>query len=123
MTNLTLVAGNPGDNLGFPAQAGKRYYLVLDLKDQRVPLSQTTSGGLSMELSRYPTFLAPVLRPGQGVEFVIAGSPGQNIALETSADLVQWEVLRELVLPGSAYLFLEPDWPMPPQKFFRVILK
>jgi hypothetical protein len=124
MTNLSLVASTLSDGLNFAAQAGRRYYLALDLKDPRVPLSQTTTfGGLSLRLSRYPTLLAPRLLPGQGIEFGIAGSVGQTVALETSDDLVRWEVLREPVLQSSDYRHMEPDWPMLPQKFFRVLLK
>jgi hypothetical protein len=122
LSDLTVVASNDWSSLTFPAEAGKRYYFALDLKDPRIPVSSVSGFGLRLSLSRYPTLLTPRLRFGEDIEFVIMGSPGQALSLEGSFDMIHWQPVRNITLPGYDYRYSEPSSLLSGKKFFRLLL-
>lgn len=123
LSALTSVASNDWSGLTFSAEAGKQYYLVLDLEDPRISLSSVASASaLRLILSSYPILLAPRLRFGQDVQFFIGGNQGQTLSLETSPDLVHWQRVRQINLSSSDYRYFEPNSLVTARKFFRVLV-
>jgi hypothetical protein len=95
----------------------------LDLEDANAAWVTASRGSqISIALSRPITFLPPTLGTGGTMELVIIGGTGRTILLQTSTDLIDWQPLKTIVLPGSSYRVSEPRPPFPPQKFYRAIL-
>lgn len=123
LSHLTVVASNDWPALTFSAEAGKRYFFALDLKEPRFPLSSASSSALRLRLSRYPTLVTPRLRFEQDIEFIIQASPGQTLSVEASSDLVHWQSVRQINISGSDYRYTEPSSLMIPRKFYRLLIR
>jgi hypothetical protein len=123
LATLTVVSSNAWSGVTFPAEAGKRYYLALDLKDPRInSFSEGQTYGVVGNVSRYPTLFNPQLSLNQEIQLSIGGSSGQVLSLEASSDLIHWQPVRQINPSGADYRYSEPTSLMAPSKFFRLIL-
>jgi hypothetical protein len=121
LEHLNVVASNAWGNLTFTAQANTRYYIALDLEDARVSLASAAGSSLLFSLTRQPDLLSPARLPNGSIEFVLAGSAGQVVALERSSDLQDWHLLRTMTLSSADYRFRETPGFSADQRFYRVL--
>ena len=94
----------------------------LDLQDPRVSVSSVATTPLQLRLFHAPELLRPNLRPDGTIEFVLRGSSGERVALDTSTDLNVWVPARTIPLYSPEYRFREAPTPLVGQRFYRVTL-
>ncbi|MFO1499595.1 MAG: M12 family metallo-peptidase [Verrucomicrobiota bacterium] len=122
LTNLTLVGSNHGpEDLIFPAVAGARYYLVVDLRDPRVSLNSTQGNLMRVSLGLQPAFIDQKKINKTTADFVIGSTSGQRFNIETSTDLTEWAPLGT-TQGGGVDLHLRESLPTAPQKFYRIVV-
>jgi Metallo-peptidase family M12/Bacterial Ig domain len=125
LSNLTVLASNAWDNVSFTAAAGTRFYIAVDLPRPQVPVHVLPADRTELTLDLLPTFSASVLNNPDQVDFLVLsrgiGWGLQNLALESSTDLINWEPARTLSVSVPNYRFSAYRTEAP-RKFYRLVL-
>ncbi len=107
--------------------AGTVYYFAVTAIDSFGLESNFSSEAVFINRPRTP----PVIVTGDGVfglvtnrfGFNITGSPGQDVVVEASTNLLQWFPLQTNTLGSSPLYFSDPGWRQNPCRFYRARLR
>ena len=85
--------------------------------------SVSSSATLAVNQPGPVNLVAGARLPDGRFQFTLTGSPGSRVAVEFSADLIQWQHLTTVVLSSGTLGFTDPDAGTQPRRFYRARLQ